>query len=502
MKFKTLFLIIGFFVSLAHSQETITVDPRSTQQILSFGGDAKLTIKKFAENDTDKIAENLFSDINLDMIRVPYYTLQPISDSINDKIIKVIKAVKAQNPDIKVYISIGNGDGYDENNLHRGEKFPEEWKCCRQNVYNLDLDAYGAFVNEFVQRLQSEDVNIDVLGVWNEDKARYNDYEQVFNQIENVDSMQKIGLESYALQTAINRVNNLDNLLDIIGAHFYDDVKIPYNRWEEKWRELVDKTEKPVWFTESTRAGINDSISNLLNGLEHMFPAINGGVEKVILYQVYSRLVFKGGGKKAIKYSGFRNFVNNASNLVVTSTTSNDSIRTVAVTENNTLNIHVLNRKKSEQQTTIQLDSNFLVNGTVKEKTWSINSSNWGTVEKFDLENTSNFSVTLPADSYVHYQFELTSPDPVLNVEKPYGNTADYSVLIDSNTIDITLSKSLQNNSIADIEMYTINGTKIYSDSFNTKDTKQIQKNMPNGIYILTISTGGFTKIEKIILNN
>ena len=256
MKKSLLLLSLLLIANIAIAQK-VTINPASSKQAVTFGGDAKLTISNYADGATNTVSNKLFSDMNLRILRVPIYALRGINHAIYDDVIKVIKSAQSANSNVKIFASIANGDGFG-NDRHGASKFPGSWRgCCPANVYNLNLSQYAAYLDSFMTKMSNNGIKIDYLGPWNEDAADDSDHSKVFSQMNNLGSTKRVGLERFALQASINNVNDVEDRTDIIGSHFYDDgldhPGISENNWNSKWAELVSKSADPVWYTESTR---------------------------------------------------------------------------------------------------------------------------------------------------------------------------------------------------------------------------------------------------------
>ena len=394
----------GFLISsitqITYAQNlTISINPKNTNQNVDFGGDGKLTIKDWAEKNVSVTAQKLYGDMDLNILRVPIFALQPINDSIYDNVITVIQAVQAVNPQVKIFASIANGDGYGAD-YHGASKFPESMRgCCDYNVYDLNLTAYAAYLDSFMQRMNEASINIDYLGPWNEDPASASDHSKTFAQMNNLGNTQKVGLERWGLLSSVSNVNDIEDHTDIIGSHFYDDDTISDK--DATWASLVNASSNPVWYTESTRYSTADNVGLLIAGMDNIFPSIRSGAEAVIFYQVVKRFVYANGSELPIKYSGFKNLVNNASGKAVAQTTSSDeNVSAVSFANGNTLSIHIINKNTSSQLASINLGNNQKASGTIVRTIWD--EDNTEVSNQYNLGGNSAWNVTLPANSYVH----------------------------------------------------------------------------------------------------
>ena len=128
----------------------------------------------------------------------------------------------------------------------------------------------------------------------------------------------------------------------------------------------------------------------------------------IIFYQVCKRFVYANGSKLPIKYSGFQNIVNNAEGKVISSSSNSKTIKVVVFGNDETLDIHILNKNTAENTIDLQLLEDYLGNGTVTQKVWT--STDTGTSSTFSLTNASNWNLTAPASSYLRLKASLTKP--------------------------------------------------------------------------------------------
>jgi len=331
--------------------------------------------------------------------------MRDASDPFYQNVVDIMNATLEANPDVRFFASVANGDGDEQNWLHGADKFPEWMKTQPGNIYNLNLEAYANVWDEYLQMLHDNDLDAQHIGPFNEDQANSNDYFQVFSNMEQLGQRNRVGVESWALQTAINTVNNLQGGLDIVGSHFFDDETIPPQNWDSKWAELVNKSSRPVWFTEATRFRINDNIDHLIWGMEHMFPSLRAGVEKLIIYQTVPRLVQYNGALRPKKYTGVKNLVNNAyDKKVVPSVSSGLDVRVVAFAKEQELSVHLVNKNTSEIAVEIALGNGYEALGVVNKSVWTASQTE-ATSEYGQVGGT--WTETLPGWSYVHLSIPL-----------------------------------------------------------------------------------------------
>lgn len=480
------------------SSQVIEIDPGVSYQEVVFGGDAKLTVKKYADGNPDSVSEKLFNQMGLKIFRVPIFALQPITDPIYDDIVKVIKSAKAVNPDVKIFASIANGDGYGEH-YHGASKFPSSMKCCAYNVYSLNLTAYAKYLDSFMQKMTDNGITIDYLGPWNEDPADDSDHQKVFNQMSNLGTTQKVGLERWALLTSVNDVDDVEDRVDVIGSHFYDDETIDESEWDASWASLVEASEDPVWYTESTRYSTNDNIDRLVAGLNNIFPPIRGGAEAVIFYQACNRIVYANGGTPKIKYSGFKNMVTNASGKVISSISNQLGIKVVAFGDGSTINVHILNTSDSDEQVTLNLANDYNISGTVTRNIWT--SSDTGTSNSFNLSGDASMNVFSEANSYTHLNIPLNKDVASLSTNLIKGGKLN--VIQDVNgAINISLPQSLTKTENVFVKIYAINGSEVVSKTKEYSENILIKQNLPSGIYFINLVHGSKIYHAKLLISN
>ena len=504
MKVKKITVLTLFlFISVCSFSQTdmISINPLQVNQTVTFGGDAKLTIKDYAEGNISTISQKLFGDMNLQIFRVPIFALQPISDPIYDNIIIVINAVKIVNPNVKIFASIANGDGYG-NDFHGSDKFPSGWTgCCPNNVYSLNITTYSAYLDSFMNKMNNAGITIDYLGPYNEDPANDSDYLKITNQMTTLGTTKMVGLERWGLLTSITDVDDLEDRVDIVGSHFYDDENIPESNWDSKWAELVNKSENPVWYTEATRYKTNDNIDNLVAGMDNIFPALRGGAENITFYQVCKRFVFANGSTQNIKYTGFKNLVNNAEGNVTTTTSNNSNIKIVAFGKNNVLDVHIINKNTTDNTIDLQLQNGFLGNGTVSRTIWT--PTNTEQQSSYTVNNASNWNIVVPASSYSHLKIPLDKSILGLNdniiedkqMLKVFPNPAK------EGWFEIKMPQAI-NNKNASIKLFSMDGKEVFSETKNFESTILIKMKLASGVYFVNIEIGDIRYNSKIIISN
>ncbi|WP_017446727.1 hypothetical protein [Gayadomonas joobiniege] len=382
---------------------TITIDPADKNQSVAFGADIKLTLKGVDDGNTSAVMDR-FVEMGMDLVRVPIYTTRDISDPFYERVYRVSDI--AEDKGLKIFASVANGDGDQNNNLHHADKFASSFFCnCSYNLYNLNLTKYAAYLDDYLDNMQINDATVDILGPYNEDDADDSDYNKIWNQMVRND-FQRIGVETYALQAGINKVADVEDRLDIIGAHFYDDANFSYAQKDSKWNELVTATNHPTWFTESTRYALGSTdLESARLGLEHFIPAIRGGAERVIIYQTANRLVWYNGGTRAYRFSTAKHFMTNADGQVAGSTSDDTDLTTVSFVNNGVLSVNITNKNSTDKTVTIQLQNGYKASGTVTRTIWT--ATDEGTANTYHLGNNASWNVTVPAGSYVHLDVPL-----------------------------------------------------------------------------------------------
>lgn len=487
-KRKIDFFRILLFISVYSFSQTdiITINPQETHQNVVFGGDNKLTVKAWAEGSTYNVSRLLYQDMNLKILRIPIFALQDITDPIYDNVISVVNSVKFYNPDVKIFASIANGDGYGAD-IHGAPKFPSGWTgCCPSNVYNLNITRYSAYLDSFMQRMEDAGITVDYLGPYNEDPGGNSDYSKITAQMTKLGDTKMVGLERWALGDAVDNVDDVENQVSFIGSHFYDDEKIPESDWDSTWASLVQKSEHPVWYTEATRYSIGDNIGLLIAGMDNIFAPIRGGAEVVIFYQVCKRFVYANGSKLPIKYSGFQNIVNNAEGKLISSTSNNNNIKTVVFGKDDTIDVHVINKNTTNNVVNLQLLNSYLGNGVVDRKLWT--ASDTETESNYTLNNNANWNISVPANSYSHIKVTLNKP--ILNTVDIKSSKKEIKIFPNPSNGNFQLQlPSNKNGEKVLIKFYTINGREIFSENSIYQPELSLKKELTPGVYIITMKT-------------
>lgn len=483
--------ILGLISMSCFAQiDILTINPEDVKQSVIFGGDNKLTIKAWAEGNVDKVSRHLFLDMNLKILRVPIFALQDISDPLYDHVITVINSVKNYNPDVKIFASIANGDGYGVNH-HNASKFPSGWiGCCANNVYKLNLTTYSAYLDSYMQKMTDAGITIDYLGPYNEDPGNDSDYSKIITQMNSLGSTEMVGVERFSVLTSINDVDDIEDKVAIVGSHFYGEASIPEAEWDSSWATLVEKSEDPVWYTEATRYSTGDNIDLLIAGMDNIFAPIRGGAEAIIFYQVCKRFVYANGSKLRIKYSGFQNIVNNAEGNVITTTSNNSNIKAVVFGNHTNLDVHIINKNTTDNVANLQLLNNYLGNGVVNRKLWTV--SDTGTESTYTLTNNPNWNISVPANSYSHIKVTLNKP--ILNTTNI--NYVSKEVKVFPNPSNGNFQLKLPNSKIGDkvlLKIHSINGREIFSENSIYKSDFSLRKNLTSGVYIITMKTADNT---------
>ncbi len=357
--------------SHAESIEAI-VDLERLGTKLKHGVDGKLSLKGWADSpQAEDLCQVLFDEEGFSVFRMPIYAMRPVDDPFYDKVVKLAQLARKANPQVILFASVANGDGDQDNNLHNKHKFPlsmlcgdEKKGCDNGRIYNLDLDAYAAYLDDFIRMMDKKGVSIDWIGPWNEDNASRRDVAYLWRRMEEEKDLVRVGLETWALQRGIEKVRSLQSKLDLIGSHFYDDEQgkaIPKKRWDEKWQQLVKLSKKPVWFTEATdyKEAEIDEAKYLVKALERLIVAANAGIEGIIYYQTVPRIIGYDGKPVSLKHSGLFNFIRKSrdAHRVGSTRLENPNIWLYAHYNEaeNLLGIHIANSDSSKQTIDIQV---------------------------------------------------------------------------------------------------------------------------------------------------
>ncbi|MCG1035809.1 T9SS type A sorting domain-containing protein [Polaribacter sargassicola] len=500
MKLRITIILLIFMVNTYSQTSIININPSELNQEVVFGGDNKLTIKSWAEGNTDEVSRKLFLDIDLKILRVPIFALQTIDDPIYDNVIKVINSVKVYNPEVKIFASIANGDGYGVNH-HGASKFPSGWTgCCDYNVYSLNITAYSKYLDSFMERMTDAGITIDYLGPYNEDPGDDSDYVKIINQMTKLGDTKMVGVERWALLSSVAAVDDIEDRVDVVGSHFYDDTTIDEANWDSSWESLVAISEDPVWYTESTRYSTGDNIDLLIAGMDNIFAPIRGGVESIIFYQVCKRFVYANGSKLPIKYSGFQNIVNNSKGNVVTSSSNDGNIKVVVFGNNSTLDVHIINKNTNDNTVNLQLLNDYRANGVVTRKIWT--STDIGTSSTYNITDVSDWSITVPKTSYSHLKFDLNMS--VLDVDDVFREEKQF-IKITPNPSNGNFQLNLPLiNDLEDvvIKIYSLVGKEVYSETRNYDSKIVLNKKLSSGMYIISVKAGANVFKDKIIIKD
>lgn len=381
----------------------VAIDLHDTRQSVAFGTDIKLTLSRVAAGDPDRVLDQ-FQALGFDMVRLPFYPIRTLDpyDPFYDVVWDI--SDKVEDRGFLVFGSVANGDGDQRNWLHRGEKFGDFLKCnCPGSLYRLDMEAYAAYVDQYVALMRDHDAALDVLGPFNEDRASAGDYRRLLGHMDETDFVM-VGNEGWHLLNATDHAPEVNAFMDVVGAHFYDDKDIPDRLEEKAWADMVQAADgKPVWFTESTRFidGSGKRHLDLVYGLNHIIPALRGGVERVVIYQGAPRLVTFTGDPVPYRYSGTKQFIAGTPGVLVGSRTSAPGrLRTVSFVDEGTLHTHVTNAQDVGQILTVSLDGGTFADEAMEVVVWSSNQEG----ERVSVlpDDQQQFQLHLPAQSYVY----------------------------------------------------------------------------------------------------
>jgi len=376
-----------------------------------WGVDAKLTAKGWAENPaaTD-VARRLFVDGGFTVFRLPIYAMRPVSDPLYAKIAGLARQIRAANPGVLLFASVANGDGDQNNWLHGAEKFPADMKGGK-GIYDLNLDRYAAYLDDYLRMMQAADARIDWLGAFNEDPAKAADLQHLWRTMTRLEGVRRIGVESMALRASTTNAPPLTPLVDIVGSHFYDDDEgkkmIPRAEWESAWVQLVASAGgKPVWFTEATdyREFDHDRIDDLLDGLARLVPALNAGIDGVVLYQAVPRIVNYDNTVAAKKWSGLEAFIQSTAHSARLASTcaAPDTFCALVCRGRNGLELHLVNSGAEPLELSLALSPAPTLGARAAIRRWDAQTNGATDSVALGAEPT----LTVPARSYLAVRFD------------------------------------------------------------------------------------------------
>lgn len=419
---------LTFALTMPALAQSLVVSPIDQKQSVAFGADIKLTLQSVDDGNTTGVLDR-FVEMGFDMVRVPIFAMRTLEnpyDTYYDRVWRVSDL--AEDRGMKIFASVANGDG-EGTETHNAGKFDASLTCnCAYNVYDLNLTAYAAYLDTFIDYMRVNDAAVTYLGPYNEDPADNSDYRKIWNQMVET-AFTRVGVESWALSTGVATAPDVRDQLDVVGAHFYDDDVIADDLEAAEWAALVSAADgRPAWFTESSRyrkGSGQTTLQGLIDGLNHFIPAINGGVDRVIVYQAANRLVWYNGGYVANKGRGTGHFINNSSGYVVPSSLSGTtSMRTVSFLDGDTLDVHITNIDLTDQTVTISFEDGFAANGLVTRTEWT--SAGEGLTSAVSVDNEHALSVSVSGESYVHLSIPLVGRNTALALSA----LADNSVVI------------------------------------------------------------------------
>lgn len=392
----------AFIGAVGASAQTVSinVDPSDVRQNVKFGTDVKLTVSQVDSGNTAAVLDG-FLDLGFDMVRVPIFasrTLEPL-DPYYEKVWRVSDQVEDRG--MLVFASPANGNG--EIGLPGAQKHGDFLKSAGSvYTYGLDPALYAAYLDTYLNYMRLNDAAVTYLGLFNEDPAGASIYSATVSAMVDQSPL-IIGGEYIWLQGTVSRASALRAVSDIIGSHFFDDGVIADVDEDGTWATLVaNASPKPTWFTESTRYSRgNTNYLKLVNGLNHIIPAIQGGVERVVIYQGAPRLVTYQGNPIAYRYSGTKQFIAGSAGPVVGSSTSDISVRTVNFLNGNILHTNITNTNTVARTVTISLGGGYIAQGNSVQTNWAAGAE--GVAEPTTvLDEANQWTVTVPAQSYVH----------------------------------------------------------------------------------------------------
>ena len=399
----------------------VVIDLGELGSKLQHGVDAKLSLKDWADSpQAEDLCQTLFNEEGFTVFRIPIYAMRPVDDPFYDKVVKLARFARKANPDVILFASVANGDGDQNNNLHHKHKFPLSMRCGNEDkgcdngrIYNLDLDVYAAYLDDFIRMMRERGVSIDWIGPWNEDNASAGDVDYLWKRMNEEDGLVRVGVETWALQRAIEKVRFLRPNIDLVGSHFYDDEQgraVPKELWDQKWQKLVKVSKKPVWFTEATdyKEAEIDEARFLVKALERLIVSANAGVEGIIYYQTVPRIVGYDGKPVLLKHSGLFNFVRKSRDAYRISSTRVKNPNTWLYAHydesKERLGIHIANSDQLNQTLDLKIQGGRLGKSPKVSRLWD--ESRMG--EDDSIAETSDNSVLLKVPSVSYAYVELS----------------------------------------------------------------------------------------------
>lgn len=405
--------------------QTLTITPIDERQSVAFGADIKLTLQRVDDGNSAAVMDR-FVEMGFDMVRVPIFamrTLQNPYDTYYDRVWRVSDL--AEDRGLLIFASVANGDG-GGTETHNAGKFHSSLICnCPYNIYSLNLTAYSAYLDTFIASMRLNDAAVTHLGPYNEDPADNSDYRKIWTQMQE-SGFARVGVESWALRGGTALTPDVRDQADVIGAHFYDDDVIADASEADEWAALVEAAqERPTWFTESSRyrkGNGQTTLQGLIDGLNHFIPAINGGVDRVIIYQAANRLVWYNGGYVANKGRGTGHFITHSrGNVVPSSLSGSTAMRTVSFVDGDMLHIHITNIDAIDQTVTVTFDDGFAANGLMTRTEWT--SAGEGLTSVSSVVNDDSLSVPVLGTSYVHLSVPLVGRNTPLALSALANNS-------------------------------------------------------------------------------
>lgn len=455
----------------------IEIFPEQKKQQVKFGADIKLTIKNVADGNTSKVMDR-FIEMGMDMVRLPFFPIRDVTDPFYDKVFKV--ADIAEDKGLILFASVANGDGDANNWLHGAHKFSDKLICqsnCPKTFYNINLTAYAEYMDAFLDQMALHDAKVTFLGPFNEDRGAVSDYQQIWQQMHNND-FKRIGPELWGLGNSIIDTPKLLDLVDVVGSHFYDDSANKVDIHDSQWAALTEAANgKEVWFTEATRfEASNNDMTNLRTGLEHIFPSIRGGAERVIFYQAANRFVWYNGGTRAYRFSGVKQFTANAIGNVVDSTSDDSAVKTVSFYDAGVLKVNITNGHLTPQITMINLKGNYAALGNGSQVLWT--SEVEAGLSEIAFDDSPCWTLTVPANSYLQLSVPVVAQssstvDDCQHIALPQdSDLPDY----DKDGIADYIDEDDDNDNIADeFDEFPFDATRSGTQTEETEETEDAE---------------------------
>lgn len=520
-----LFCVQLFFV--AQSQTTITVSSVPKQQ-MRFGIDAE-RLWYWRSELKNQLANLAVKDLQSDYVRVAincaYEREQGVKNPAEyDKILEMMTAMKAANPQIKFFASPRPLDeAYTETEELAIFGAIDGCPWAPYPGWIMGFSGYGGifgsdgfnkdealqYLVDYLNFMDQKGFQIDYLDLTNEKnvitpaitKYMYDRMPAMLNP--NVTMPAFVVPSSWSRQQgtdwlkSVNKTANEHLAFEIAGTHNTDPAGTP-----EAFVTEAKKLNKEVWNTELhgwTGIALRDEVLNSSYLWEHIRAGFSGidswlffgplsGKDHTMIWANTTQIIKSG------KYEMFKKVVNNANRGYYLETTlPNVNCMTASFIKDNVLTIWALN-----EATTPLNDVKFVVqnkdiqNKSIEITKWNSKLSRQGAVSQITALNTDNF--TYSVDSASLYCFKITFPTATsLPVNKIEENCTIYP---NPATTYFTIKTLAQPTAV---ELLTVDGR--WLKSFDARDKTFSISDVKKGIYIVRIEEKNHSYFRKLNIN-